>query len=185
MRKRYIVDLTAAERAELRSVIRKGIASARRLTRARVLLLADEGKTDERIAAALQLHPTTIERIRQRFVAGGVERALRDQPRPGGRAKLDGKQEAFLIALACSAPPNGRARWTMQLLADRLVALEIVDAISDETVRRTLKKERPQTLAQEALVHCGGRRRFRLAHGRRARSLRSALRSSAPSDLLR
>ena len=174
MRKRYIVDLTAAERAELQSMIRKGIASARRLTRARVLLLADEGKTDERIAAALHVHETTVERIRQRFVAGGVERALRDQPRPGGRPKLDRKQEAFLVALACSAPPGGRARWTMQLLADRLVALEIVD--SDETVRRTLKKERAQTLAQEALVHRRGRRRFRLAHGRRARSLRSALR---------
>jgi hypothetical protein len=83
MRKRYIVDLTEAERAELRSVIRKGIASARRLTRARILLLADEGRTDEAIAAALHVHPTTVERIRQRFVAGGVARALRDQPRPG------------------------------------------------------------------------------------------------------
>jgi transposase len=176
MRKRYIVDLTAAERAELRSVIRKGIAPARRLTRARVLLLADDGETDERIAAALHVHPTTVERIRQRFVAGGVERALRDQPRPGGRPKLDRKQEAFLIALACSAPPGGRARWTMQLLADRLVALEIVDAISDETVRRTLKKERAEAVAQKALVHRRGGRRFRLAHGRRARSLRSALR---------
>ena len=184
MRKRYIVDLTEAERAELRSVIRKGITSARRLTRARVLLLADDGKTDDQIAAALHVHRATVERIRQRFVAGGVERALRDQPRPGGRPKLDGKQEAFLIALACSAPPGGRAYWTMQLLADRLVALEIVDAISDETVRRTLKKERAQTLAQEALVHRRGGRRFRLAHGRRARSLRSTLRSSAPGDLL-
>ena len=161
MRKRYIVDLTEAERAELQSMIRKGIASARRLTRARVLLLADEGKTDERIAAALHVHETTVERIRQRCVAGGVERALRDQPRPGGRA-----------------------RWTMQLLADRLVALEVVDAISDETVRRTLKKECAEALAQKALVHRRGRRRLRLAHGRRARSLRPALRSSAPGDLL-
>ena len=174
MRKRYIVDLTAAERAELRSMIRKGIASARRLTRARVLLLADDGKTDDQIAAALHVHRATVERTRQRFVAGGVERALRDQPRPGGRPKLDRKQEAFLIALACSTPPKGRARWTMQLLADRLVALEIVD--SDETVRRTLKKERAQALAQEALVPRRGRRRLRLAHGERARSLRSALR---------
>jgi transposase len=175
MRKRYIVDLTAAERAELRSIIRTGIASARRLTRARVLLLADEGETDARIAAALHVHETTVERIRQRFVAGGVEQARRDQPRPGGRPKLDRKQEAFLIALACSAPPQGRARWTMQLLADRLVALEIVGAISDETVRRTLKKERAQAVAQEALVHRRSRRRLRLAHGGRARSLRSAL----------
>jgi transposase len=175
MRKRYIVDLTEAERTDLRCAIRKGIASARRLTRARVLLLADAGETDEKIAAALHVHPTTVERIRQRFVAGGVERALRDQPRPGGRPKLDRKQEAFLIALACSAPPNGRARWTMQLLADRLVALEIVDAISDETVRRTLKKECAAAVAQEALVPRRSGRRLRLAHGRRARSLRPAL----------
>jgi transposase len=175
MRKRYIVDLTEAERAELRSVVRQGVASARRLTRARVLLLADEGKMDEKIAAALHVHQTTVERIRQRFVAGGVEQALRDRPRPGGRPKLDRKQEAFLVALACSVPPGGRAHWTMQLLADRLVALEIVDTISDETVRRTLKKERAEAVAQKALVPRCGRRRLRLAHGRRARSLRSAL----------
>jgi transposase len=140
------------------------------------LLLADEGGADAAIAAALHVHRATVERTRPRFVEGGIERALHDRPRPGSRPKLDRKQEAFLVALACSAPPDGRARWTMQLLADRLVALEIVDAISDETVRRTLKKERPQTLAQEALVHRYGGRRLRLAHGRRARPLRPALR---------
>jgi transposase len=176
MRKRYIVDLTEGERADLLRLARKGVASARQLTRARVLLLADEGGTDEAIAAALHVHRATVERIRRRFVEGGVERALRDQPRPGGRPKLDGKQETFLVALACSAPPDGRARWTMQLLADRLVALEIVDAISDETVRRALKKERAKAVAQKTLVHCRGRRRLRLAPGGRARSLRPALR---------
>ena len=81
-----------------------------------------------------------MERIRKRFVEDGLEAALSEQPRPGGQRKLDGQQEAFLIALACSTPPEGRACWTMQLLADRLVELQVVEAISDETVRRTLKK---------------------------------------------
>jgi transposase len=142
MHKRYIVDLTADERAGLLALLHKGVAPARRLTRARILLLADEGGTDQEIAAALHVHAATVERTRRRFVEGGVERALSDRPRPGGRPKLDGKQEAHLVALACSAPPEGRARWTMQLLADRLVELALVDAISDETVRRTLKKTR-------------------------------------------
>lgn len=154
MRKRYIVDLTEAERAELESLTRRGIASARRLTRARVLLLADEGASDEVVAAALHVHRRTVERLRQHFVEEGFARALSDKPRPGGRPKLDARQEAFLIALACSAPPEGRARWTLQLLADRLVALEVVEAISDETVRRALKKERAEAVAAEALVHC-------------------------------
>ncbi len=142
MNKRYIVDLTAGERAGLLALLNKGVAPARRLTRARILLLADEGGTDPEIAAALHVHRATVERTRRRFVEGGVERALSDRPRPGGRPKLDRKQEAHLVALACSAPPEGRARWTMQLLADRLVELALVDAISDETVRRTLKKTR-------------------------------------------
>ena len=142
MNKRYIVDLTADERAGLLALLHKGVAPARRLTRARILLLADEGGTDQEVAAALHVHPATAERARRRFVEGGVERALSDKPRPGGRPKLDGKQEAHLVAPACSAPPEGRARWTMQLLADRLVELALVDAISDETVRRTLKKTR-------------------------------------------
>jgi transposase len=142
MHKRYTVDLTADERAGLLALLHKGTAPARRLTRARILLLADEGGTDRKIAAALHAHPATVERTRRRCVEGGVERALSDKPRLGGRPKLDGKQEAFLVALACSAPPEGRSHWTMQLLADRLVELELVDAISDETVRRTLKKTR-------------------------------------------
>jgi transposase len=142
MNKRYIVNLTADERAGLLALLNKGAAPARRLTRARILLLADEGGTDRAIAAALHVHPATVERTRRRGVEGGPEAALSDKPRPGGRPKLDGKQAAHLVALACSAPPEGRARWTMQLLADRLVELALVDAISDETVRRTLKKAR-------------------------------------------
>ena len=142
MNKRYIVDLTADERAGLLALLHKGVAPARRLTRARILLLADEGGTDREVAAALHVHPATVERTRRRFVEGGVEPALSDKPRPGGRPKLDGKGEAHLVALACSAPPEGRARWTMRLPADRLVALDVVEAISDETVRRTLQKTR-------------------------------------------
>ena len=142
MNKRYIVDLTADERTDLLALVGKGIVPARKLTRARILLLADEGKIDEEIADALHVHRVTVERTRRRFVAGGAECALNEQRRPGGRPKLDGRQEAMLVALACSQAPEGRSRWTMQLLADRLVDLAVVDTISDETVRRTLKKTR-------------------------------------------
>ena len=86
---------------------------------------------------------STVERIRKRFVEGGIEWALTERPRPGGTPKLQGKDEAFLIATACSAPPSGRTRWTLQLLADRLVEVGVVETISDETIRRTLKKTRP------------------------------------------
>ena len=140
MAKKYVVTLTDAERAHLLTFTKRGTASARKLSRAHTLLQADAGATDEAIAAALHSSIATVERTRKRFVEEGLEAALRERPRPGGHRKLDGKQEAFLIALACSTPPEGRACWTMQLLADRLVALQIIDAISDETVRRTLKK---------------------------------------------
>jgi transposase len=140
MIKRYLVKLTRRERADLLALLNKGIASARKLTRARILLAADEHKTDAEIACALHVHPATVERTRRRFVDGRIAGALSEKPRPGGRPKLDGKQEAFLVALACSTPPTGRGHWTMQLLADRLVELGLVAAISDETVRRTLKK---------------------------------------------
>jgi transposase len=183
MRKRFIVDLTHEERASLASLLGKGVAPARKLTRARILLLADEGGSDQAIAAALHVHPATVERTRRRFVEGNLERALTEKPRPGGRAKLDGRQEAFLIALVCSQAPEGRSRWTMQLLADRLVELQIVEAISDETVRRTLKK-RAQALAQEALVHRLCRGRLRLAHGGRARPVCSSTRAQAPGGVL-
>jgi transposase len=140
MAKRYIVTLTAAEREDLLALTKKGQVAARKLMRAHVLLQADAGVSDEVIAAALHIGIATVERIRKRFVEEGLEASLTERPRPGGQRKLDGKQEAFLIALACSTPPEGRACWTMQLLADRLVALGVVEAISDETVRRALKK---------------------------------------------
>ena len=140
MAKRYIVTLTATERAYLLTLIKKGKVSARKLNRAHTLLQADAGATDEMIAAALHLGIATVERIRKRCVDEGVEAALTERARPGGRRKLDGRQEAFLIALACSTPPEDRQCWTMQILADKLVELRVVEAISDETVRRTLKK---------------------------------------------
>lgn len=140
MAKKYIVELTVDERAELKALLRGGKARVRRQYRARVLLLADEGITDEEIARSLHLGKSTIERTRRRFVEGGVERALTDRPRPGKPRLLSGKQEALLVALACSDPPQGRERWTMQLLADRLIELRVVTSITDETVRRLLKK---------------------------------------------
>jgi transposase len=140
MIKRYRVDLTDAERTQLGTVVAKGKASARKVRRAHLLLLAAEGRPDSAIAAALHLGRATVERTRKRFVEEGLEAALSERPRPGGVPKLDGKQEAFLVALACTNPPEGRKCWTMQLLADRLVAEGVIDAVSDETVRRTLKK---------------------------------------------
>jgi transposase len=124
----------------LLAVTRKGRTSARRIKRASILLAADEDATDEAIAEKVGVHFTTVENIRRRFVEEGVEAALNDRPRPGKARLMDGHQEAYLIALTGSSPPEGRARWTMQLLADRLVELKVVAQISDETVRRVLKK---------------------------------------------
>lgn len=138
--KRYRVELTDAERAELEAMLRRGRASARRLMRARVLLSAAEDRLDQETAAAVRCGERTVQRLRQRFVQGGLEHALADRPRPGAARLLDGRAEAHLVALACSTPPDGRAKWSMRLLADRLVQAKVVDAVSDETVRRTLKR---------------------------------------------
>jgi transposase len=140
MRKKYIVNLTAEERDQLLDLIKKGTSSARKLARAHILLRADEGATDDEIAVALHVNRSTVERTRKKLVEGNLEWALSERPRPGAKRKLDLKQEAFLIATTCSEAPTGQARWTMQLLADELVSLGIVETISDETVRRTLKK---------------------------------------------
>jgi transposase len=140
MIKRYRVDLTEEERAQLLGVTQGGKATARRVRRAQTLLLAADGHPDRVIAQMLHIGHATVERTRQRFVEEGFDAALAERPRPGSSPKLDGKQEAFLVALACSNPPEGRKCWTMKLLADRLVAEGVLDAISDETVRRTLKK---------------------------------------------
>lgn len=139
-KKLYIVNLTADERQQLLDLVKKGRASARRLNRAHIVLQAHDGATDEAIAASLHVGRATVERTRKRFVEGNLERALHEDPRAGRAPMLDDKQEAWLIATACSTPPEGQKRWTMQLLADQMVQLKQVESISDETVRRTLKK---------------------------------------------
>ena len=138
MSRLFVVDLTDEERTGLREVVRKGKVSARKLTRAHILLRADESARDKSVAEALHVHVATVERVRRRFVEGGVDRALTDRPRPGMPRKLNDKQQAYLIALACSDPPDGRARWTLRLLADKMVQLEVTEGISHETVRKTL-----------------------------------------------
>jgi transposase len=147
--KRYKVTLEVEERQLLHALIAAGQVDARKLAHARILLKADAADggpawPDWRIADALEVSVATVERVRQRFVEQGFDAALDRKPRerPAREIKLDGRAEARLIALACSAPPEGRATWTMKLLADKLVELEVVDSISDETVRLALKKTR-------------------------------------------
>ncbi len=148
MKKKYIVTLTGEERQGLQEMLSRGKAAARKLMHARVLLKADvadggPGWHDDRIAEALEIGRATVERVRKQFVEEGLEAALEPrEPRRTYRRKLDGDGEAHLVALACQEPPEGRSRWTLQLLADRMVALEYVDEISYQTVRRTLKKTR-------------------------------------------
>jgi hypothetical protein len=147
MSKKYVVRLTSAERVDLQRLVSVGKAAARKIIHAHVLLQADEspngpGWPDTQISQVLSVHPNTVAGIRQRFVEKGVDAALnrRRQDHPSRQPKLDGKVEAHLIALRCGPPPEGRIRWMLQLLADKLVALKVVDSISHETVRRVLKK---------------------------------------------
>ena len=144
--KKYRVRLSSEEQRELKGLVSRGRAAAYKQTHARILLLSDESQecgamNDEEIARALRVGNATVERVRRRCVEEGVEAALgRRQQVNRRQRKLDGRGEAHLMALACSQPPEGRAGWTLQLLADRLVQWEIVDSISTETVRQTLKK---------------------------------------------
>ena len=138
--KLYRVDLTDSERTELDRLTRQGKVSARKMKRAQILLKAAEGWRDEEIMVALDTSRSTVERTRRRFVEGGLKRALNEDARPGQRRKLDGRAEAHLVALACSERPDSQARWSMRLLADKLVELGVVDSISHEAVRQTLKK---------------------------------------------
>ena len=140
-KKKYLVDLTAEERATLEQLVRRGRRRARKLTRARILLQADEGLTDEEIVTALAVGTATVERTRQRFVEESLG-ALEERPRPGGKRKLTDKQEAHLIDVACTPAPRGQHRWTLRLLADKVVELGFSDTIARETVRQVLKKTR-------------------------------------------
>jgi len=176
--------LTSTERDELLTLIGAGESSARKVKRANILLLSDEGKKDEEIAEALHTSVSTIERTRKRCVMEGLTASLKERPRPGARCKLDAKGEAVLETLAKSKPPDGRKRWTMQLLADRLVELKVVDTISDETVRIQLKKAF-KAQDREEMVYSNGRSRIRLADGRCPGFVCRARRSQTPTCLFR
>lgn len=143
MPKKHIVKLKREEREQLQRMIRRGRDSARRLARARVLLKGDAGDPDEAIAEALGVSVRTVQRTRQRCCREGLAAALADRPQPlrPHRRRIDGEAEARLVTLACSTPPDGRERWTLQLLADQMVKLGYVEGgVSDQTVRRVLKK---------------------------------------------
>ena len=151
-KKRYVVRLTEPERRELASLVKRGKVAAHKRIHAQVLLKADEGRhgpgwTDDEIAEAVEVHRNTAANVRQRFVEQGLEAAVNRKKLPPRLRKLDGAQEARLLALACGPPPEGRARWSLRLLAERLVVLEIVHDISHETVRQTLKKTRSSRTA--------------------------------------
>ena len=145
-KKKYIVDLTKSERAELEQLTKKGKIAAYKMNHARILLLADVnqpegGWTDLKISEALNVSQATIERVRQRFVESGIESALtRREQKNRRRQIIDGEKEAYLIAIACSETPMGQAKWTLQMLADKMVELQYVEKVSRETIRKTLKK---------------------------------------------
>jgi transposase len=138
MNVRYRVTLDTPERVQLVSMVLGGTAAARKIKRAQILLAADKGSTDEEIARNVCVGSSTVYRVKQRFVEHGLERALNEAPRPGAQRKLDVTDESLLIAVTCSTPPSGRARWTLQLLADEMVRLTAHETVSTETIRRRL-----------------------------------------------
>src|SRR5918911_3813421 len=137
---RYRVTLTSTERQQLKDMVAGGKAAVRRIKRAQILLAADAKSTDEAIAVNVGVGTSTVYRTKLRFVEEGLEQALSEAPRPGAPRKLDASDESILIAVACSKPPAGRAKWTMRLLADEMVRLTAHDSLSDETVRRRLSE---------------------------------------------
>jgi len=140
MRKKNLVKLKPKERKYLKELIAKGIKKARTLTRCRILLMADKRKTDTQIIEALSTARNTVRTVRYRYVHDGLESAINEQPRPGAPNKFTGRDKAKVTALACSKPPEGHTRWTLRLIADSMVELDIVDDISHQTVKRILKK---------------------------------------------
>ncbi len=137
---KYMIRLTDEQRSELLSIVNKGEHNARLIKRANILLLSDKGRTAPQIVENLSISEQTVYNIRKRFVQEGLESALHEKPRPGGKRKFQIEQEAHLIALACSDPPEGRERWTLRLLTEKIVELDVLDSVGRETVRRTLKK---------------------------------------------
>ena len=137
---KYKVELNESERTHLKQIANRGETSARKVKRALVLLKADEGLPDHGVACALLISRATVGRVRRRFVNEGLQSALNERPRPGQKRKLDGRQEAHLVAIACSDAPQGHTHWTLQLLADKVVAMGFTESICLETVRQILKK---------------------------------------------
>lgn len=134
------VKLKPKERKELKQFISKGTEKARKITRCRILLMANEGKTDTHIMEALKIARNTVRTVRSRYAQEGLEAAINEQPRPGAPKKFTGRQRAKITAIACSKPPEGRSRWTLRLIADEVVELKMIDDISHQTVKRILKK---------------------------------------------
>lgn len=173
--KLYHINLTDEEREELVRFTTTGRHAARKVMHARILLKAHEDLQDEQIAEHLDVSVCTVERVRKRCALEGITAALNPIKRPPRKPKLDGEGEARLVQIACSAPPHGRQQWTLHLLADKLVELEVVDSISHETVRQRLKK-RIKTLANTAVLHPAcTERRVRRGNGRRARGLQATV----------
>jgi transposase len=140
MPKKYLVELTSSDRRRLEALLEQKRGSARQQGRMQSLLLAADGWSDEEIAEEVGVHVSSLERLRKRFVEEGWEAAIRERARAGAPLLLDAKQEAVLISLACEKPTNGQVRWSLRQLGEKLVALEVVETISHETIRRTLKK---------------------------------------------
>lgn len=140
MEKKNIIKLKAKDKEMLQELITKGSQKARTITRSRILLMADEGKTDTQIMEALSIARNTIRTVHYRYMHNNLESAINEQPRPGAPNKFTGRDKAKVTAIACSKPPDGRNRWTLRLIADTMVELNMVDGISHHTVQRVLKK---------------------------------------------
>ncbi len=181
---KYAVRLSAEDRDQLERLIRCGQRSARVINRARILLKTDEGWSAFQVAAALDASPRTVFRTKRRYAEEGLDGVLHDHPQANRYRKLDDKAEAHLIALACSDAPEGHEHWTLQLLADKVVELGLVETLSYETVRLKLKKH-PQAVAEGAMVHPESRRRVRGGDGGRTGPVRRALRPRPSGGVLR
>jgi putative transposase len=178
MSKHIHIHLSAEERSYLDKLTRSGSLPVRVERRVRILLLSDrslgQSRTDEQVAEAVMVNHATVGRVRKRFASEGLDSALYEKPRPGQPPKITGDVEAHLVVLACSDAPEGHDRWTLQMLADKLVELELVESISSVAIYKRLKK-RSETMAGKLLVHQQAKRQVRLQDGRRARCIPSSL----------
>ena len=174
VREKFAVRLTPEERDQLEHMVRAGRSPARVATRARILLKTSEGWSAPKVAQALDAAESSVYRIKRRFAEDGLDGVLKDRPQANRYRKLDDRAGAHLIALACTPAPEGHDHWTLRALAGKAVELGLVTSLSHESVRRHLKK-RPQAVAEEAVVHSRGERRFRGPNGGRAGPLRRTL----------